>query len=110
MATRRLDRLRQTVTLFNSGPRPVQITDVSSRPNDPSLRVRYSRGDVLPPFTVGHCLLILYQCNRTGYTLTAPPSLACSPRHPPNLTTARHIIHHIRKPRSSSRMPVSDMA
>ena len=50
VSTRRLDRLKQSVTLFNGGPRSVHITDVSSRPADPSLRMRYTRGEVLPPY------------------------------------------------------------
>ena len=50
VSTRRLDRLKQTVTLFNGGPHPVHITDVQSRPNDPSLRVRYNRGESLAPY------------------------------------------------------------
>ena len=75
VATRRLDRLKQTVTLFNSGPRAVQITDVSHRPSDPSLRVRYTRGDVIPPYTELTVISLTY----SGKLEVGPCNRACPP-------------------------------
>ena len=44
VATRRSDRLRATLSLFNGAPRPARVTQIETRPNDPSLRARLENG------------------------------------------------------------------
>ena len=53
VATRRSDRLRATLSLFNGAPKPARVTQIETRPNDPSLRARLENGfadGVLPAF------------------------------------------------------------
>ena len=66
IATRRLDRLRQTVTLFNSGPEPVRVMDVAIRPADPSLRIKYTKGYILPPYTEVPMIQLVYSGKLEG--------------------------------------------
>ncbi len=66
VATRRLDRLRQTVTLFNSGAEPIRVTDVSLRPTDPSLRVKYTKGYILQPYTEEPVIQLVYSGKLEG--------------------------------------------
>ena len=66
VATRRLDRLRQTVTLFNSGAEPVRVMDVSLRPTDPSLRVKYTKGYILQPYTEEPVIQLVYSGKLEG--------------------------------------------
>ena len=44
VATRRSDRLRATLSLFNGAPRPARVTQIETRPFDPSLRARLENG------------------------------------------------------------------
>lgn len=66
IATRRLDRLRQTVTLFNSGAEPIRVMDVSLRPADPSLRVKYTKGYILQPYTEEPVIQLVYSGKLEG--------------------------------------------
>ena len=54
VAARRSDRLRATLSLFNGASRSTKVTQIETRPNDPSLRARLENGfadGVLPAFT-----------------------------------------------------------
>ena len=66
MATQRSDRLRRTLTLLNAGSEPVRILDVVARPNDPSLRVRFRRGEVLAPYEETKAISLTYSGRLEG--------------------------------------------
>jgi hypothetical protein len=54
VAARRSDRLRAHLSLFNGASRSTKVTQIETRPNDPSLRARLENGfadGVLPAFT-----------------------------------------------------------
>ena len=66
VATQRSDRLRRTLTLLNAGSEPVRILDVVARPNDPSLRVRFRRGEVLAPYEETKAISLTYSGRLEG--------------------------------------------
>ena len=49
VATRRVDRLRTSLSLFNGADRPTRILDVHTRPADPSFRWRYDKDALIAP-------------------------------------------------------------